>query len=83
MTFVQGQRLQGLRAALTALRSLLPEHFADVAASIGMFLVRLDVAPVLPTLRECVVEHGEGPAGFQEILNKERAAHSCAARVTA
>ena len=38
--------------ALTALRGLLPEHFADCPASVSAFRARLGVEPLLPALRE-------------------------------
>jgi hypothetical protein len=46
------RRVQRVHGALTALRGLLPEHFADCPASVGAFRARLGVEPVLPALRE-------------------------------
>jgi len=46
------RRTRRVRAALTALRGLLPEHFADCPASIVAFRACLGVEPVLPALRE-------------------------------
>lgn len=46
------RRAQRVRIALTALRGLLPEQFADCALSVGAFRARLGVEPVLPALRE-------------------------------
>jgi hypothetical protein len=46
------RRTWRVRAALTALRGLLPEHFADCPASVSAFRARLGVEPVLPALRE-------------------------------
>ena len=46
------RRTRRVRAALSALRGLLPEHFADCPASIIAFRAHLGIEPVLPALRE-------------------------------
>jgi hypothetical protein len=51
MRWTQRRALR-VRAALTALRGLLPEPFADCPARISAFRGRLGVEPVLPALRE-------------------------------
>ena len=51
MRWTQRRALR-VRAALTALRGLLPEPFADCPARISAFRARLGVEPVLPALRE-------------------------------
>jgi hypothetical protein len=46
------RRVQRVTDTLTALRGLLPEHFADCPLSIVAFRARLGVEPMLPALRE-------------------------------
>lgn len=52
-----GRRRRLVYAGLLALRTLMPDVFADCAATVGAFRDALGVAPVLPVLRAIGAEH--------------------------
>lgn len=51
------RRVQGVRAALTTLRGLIPERFAACPATVGAFRARLGVEPVLARVRAIAAAH--------------------------